>query len=110
MYLDFDYMYDDKVMSSITFDKETGEPSVVNYTDCILDTFLGKQECTLENIITMLSLRVIEEERHDIKDCLEYHGLSTWDPYTLCLKTEGRLTDDRFWIRFKTNEQNKRNE
>ena len=99
-YLKFDYLFEDKVCSTITVDRETREVKVENFTDNVLMQFLGKNEPTIENVLKFMRYRCFPEERQDVKILLRMLGLSTYSPLDICLKTHGRLTCDHFWIRF----------
>jgi hypothetical protein len=98
--IDFDWLENDEVMSSVTFD-ENNNPTIINYTDDVMKQFLGKQECTVDNILDELGERCFPETRHDKKILLRMLGLSTYDPYSICRVTDGKMMKDNFWIRWK---------
>lgn len=45
--------------------------------------------------------RCFPRTRDNVQKLLQDLGLEYYDPYLICLKTNGRMTNDHFWIRFK---------
>ncbi len=95
-----DYMHCNDVMTHMEVDLQTKKVELENYTDELLMTALGKRPPNIENLYWLFESRCISRERPDLKEFLEYYGLSQFDAYELCRKTHGRLTGDYFWLRF----------
>lgn len=104
-YLRFEYLYIDTVCSEVTVDRELRTVTCVNHTDTVYMQFLGKNEPTIDNVMRMMRSRCFPEGRPDVKVLLSMLGLNTYNPLDICMKTHGRLTGDKFWIRFEGEEQ-----
>ena len=98
MFKNFDYYYKDTLCTSIRFDPVTGEPTVTNYVPETFNQFLGKLECTPDNLLMMFEDHCWNRNRPDINELLAGLGLKEYDPYAICLKTNGRVATEHYHI------------
>lgn len=105
-HIDFKSLYSNKIMATIHFNVLTHKVSVVNYTDIIpLRPFGVVENPTWEDFEIFLESRCFERGRNDVKRQLELLGLDCYDPFSICLRTHGRVTEDSFELLFYDSEQ-----
>lgn len=99
--IDFKSNFSDKIMATISFNVLTHKISVVNYTDIIpMRPFGVKENPTWEDFENFLETRCFERGRYDLKRQLEILGLDSYDPFSICIRTNGRVTEDNFELIF----------
>lgn len=97
----FDYMVGDKNCSTVSvYDDNT--VVVEDHTTNIVDLPFGRwgDKATIEDVNDLLEWRCFPRTRGNCKQLLKSGGLDFYDPFQICLKTDGRMSDDVFWIRF----------
>lgn len=98
--LEFKWMDKDRVMSHVWVDKDGKDFIVesIDYDDRPIFNFFGKRPKTIESIHNKLRQRCFEETRPDRDELLALMGLTQYSPLDICLKTDGRMISDPFWI------------
>ena len=89
-------------LALVSYNKETNEASVINYTD----DFLSKPFGALEDITAKDVLYYLEHERcvprtrDRVYDYLKVIGLYAYDPEAIVKATKGRMAGDDFYIEY----------
>lgn len=100
--LRLEYMYQEKVCSVIWVDFQGRKVMVENRTDDILHRAFGvKVKPEWEDFEYFLESRCVPASRAHIQDILKDLGLDFYDPLAIIEKTEGRMAEDRQWIRMQ---------
>lgn len=97
----FDYMYKDITCSIV--EVINGCVRVNNIVDNpILLPFgcLNEDSVKLKDVENLLKDRCLPQSRANLKEVLRSGGIDFYDPLIICKKTEGRMVDDLFWLRF----------
>lgn len=100
----FDYMFKDKVCTSVTIQTCNGKQtvSIKNYTDDLVDRLFGINENpTIEDLNKALEERCFPRTRYNCKEVLKHLDLPFYDPMMIIRKTHGVFFDDFMWIRFE---------
>lgn len=101
----FKWMWRDEVMSEVEFDLNTGYVKVVNYTDDMLKRAFGVEEKpTIKDLDEFMEDRSVPENRKNIREILEYMGISKYDPHKITRITNGMMLHDHHWIMYEGNE------
>ncbi len=96
------YMYEDSVCTVIDVDEMSRRIEIRNYTDDILFRAFGKNtDPTFEDYEEFIESRCFPKTRDKIKLELEHLDIPFYDPILIIEKTQGRMADDRFWIRIE---------
>ena len=96
------YMYEDMVCTVIDVDEPRRIVRIRNYIDDPLFRAFGKNtEPRFEDYEEFLKSRCFPETRDKIKLELKRLGVPFYDPILIIEKTEGRMADDKFWIRIE---------
>ncbi len=96
------YMYEDHVCSILDVEESLRKVKVYNFTDNLLYRAFGKDEHpSFEKYEAFLEDRCFPKSRDKMKLQLEHLGLPFYDPILIIEKTQGRMAEDRFWIRIE---------
>lgn len=96
------YMYEEKVCTLIEADENNRKVFIKNYTDRIMFRAFGKVEKpNYEQYLEWLESRCFPKERDKMKLVLREYNLPFYDPMMIIEKTEGRMAEDKFWIRIE---------
>lgn len=95
-----EYMHDQKCCSTILIDFLHKKIQVKNYTDFPLHKAFGiKSQPDWNDFEYFLRDRCVPESRDGIREILKEMNLDFYDPLSIIEKTEGRMSEDRQWIR-----------
>lgn len=98
--LRIEYMCNDDVCSIILVDFIHKKVVVHDETNIILHRAFGiKKKPTWEDFEYFLESRCLPRGRDHIQQILNSMGLDHYDPLAIIEKTEGRMAEDRQWIR-----------
>lgn len=93
------YMYKDKKCTLIDVDEMNRRLFIKNYTSSImLCAFGANQKPDYDDYEEFLKSRCFPETRDKIKIELSALNIPFYDPMLIIEKTEGRMTEDDFWI------------
>lgn len=96
------YMYRQFPCTTIDVDFLDKKISIQNKTDDIFHRAFGIIEHpTWEDFEDFLKYRCVPETRNNIKNILQNLDIDSYDPLQIVEKTQGRLTDDDMWLKFK---------
>ena len=96
------YMYEDMVCTIIDIDEANREVEIHNYTDNLQYRAFGvNTEPTFKDYEEFIEARCFPKTRDKIKLELERLGIPFYDPVLIIEKTEGRMAEDKFWIRLE---------
>ncbi len=96
------YMYEDMVCTIIDIDEVSREVRIQNYTDNVQYRAFGVvTEPTFEDYEEFIESRCMPRTRDKLKLELDHLGVPFYDPILIIEKTEGRMAEDRFWIRLE---------
>ncbi|MDE6974475.1 MAG: hypothetical protein K2P38_15520 [Lachnospiraceae bacterium] len=96
------YMSGDQVSTIIDVDEQNRKVEIHNYTKDYIARAFGVIECpSFEDYEAFLESRCFPRTRDKMKLVLEDLGLPFYDPFMIIEKTEGRMTEDDFWIRIE---------
>ena len=96
------YMYENSVCTIIDVDEPKRRVKIRNYTDDVLFRAFGHNtEPTFEDYEEFIESRCFPRTRNKLKLELEKLDIPFYDPILIIEKTEGRMADDRFWIRLE---------
>lgn len=96
------YMYENMVCTVIDVDEPKRIVKIRNYIDDPLFRAFGiNTEPSFEDYEEFLRSRCFPESRDMIKLELKRLGIPFYDPILIIEKTEGRMADDKFWIRIE---------
>ena len=97
----FYYKCRGKITSKVSFDYETNQIQVENYTDNILDTVFGcNNHPTMEDLNKFFESRCFPRTRDYMKLHLKELGLDYYDPISILHITGGKLEGDFYEIEF----------
>lgn len=93
------YMYNQKLCTLIDVNEAKQEIKVYNYTKNIMFRAFGSIENpTFNDYQEFLKSRCFPETRDKLKLILEDLNLPFYDPFLIIQKTQGRMSEDDFWI------------
>lgn len=96
------YMFKNEVCTIIDVDERQRKVEITNYTKHLIFRAFGIIENpTFEQYEEFLESRCFPRSRDKIKLVLEDLGLPFYDPMMIIEKTEGRMTEDDFWIKIE---------
>ncbi len=96
----FDYMLSDTIGSTVTVYMDNSV-KVENFTDIFIRRAFGNRtNITYYDVEHLLEERCFPRTRDNCKELLKSGGIDFYDPLTIARKTEGRMSDDNFWLRF----------
>ncbi len=99
---EIDYMYKDKLCTVIYADFQKQSIVIVNKVEDIVHCAFGcNQQPTWTDFEEFLSSRCFPATRDRIKDVLRSLNLDTYDPWQIVQVTQGRMAEDKQWLRFK---------
>jgi len=94
------YMHDQTVCTMIEVDEIAKRVRIKNYTENPFFRAFGNEEMPdYEEYMEFLKSRCFPESRDKMKLILKDLGLPFYDPFMIIEKTEGRMAEDKFWIR-----------
>ncbi len=98
------YMYESFVCTVIDVDDTTRRVEIRNYTDnLMLRAFGANTEPSYDEYQEFLESRCFPRTRDKIKLELARLDIPFYDPFLIIEKTEGRMADDKFYIRIERN-------
>ena len=93
-------MYEDIICTVIDVDETIRKVKIINYTDNLMLRAFGKNtEPTFDEYEEFLESRCFPRGRDKIKLELERLNIPFYDPMLIISKTEGRMAEDRFWLK-----------
>ena len=96
------YMYENTVCTVIDVDEIGRRVLIHNYCDNLLMRAFGRNiEPSFEEYEDFLRSRCFPESRDKVKLELARLNIPFYDPTLIIEKTQGRMADDRFWIRIE---------
>ena len=96
------YMHNQTACTMIEVDEITKRVKIKNYTDNpFFRAFGNEEEPDYEEYLDFLKSRCFPESRDKMKLVLQDLGLPFYDPFMIIEKTEGRMAEDKFWIRIE---------
>ncbi|MBR1508142.1 MAG: helix-turn-helix domain-containing protein [Eubacterium sp.] len=96
------YMYDSMVCTIIDVDELERVVEIRNYTkNPLMRAFGVNTEPTFEDYEEFLESRCFPKTRDKLKLELKRLDVPFYDPILIIEKTEGRMAEDRFWIRIE---------
>ncbi len=99
--IEFDYMLEDKVMTSIRFNPITGVVHFRNLTsEPVCKAFGNRKSVSEDDVNDLLESRCFEEGRADCDKLLRDLDIEFYNPLLIVRKTHGVMIHDDFWIRF----------
>lgn len=86
--------------TSIYVDHTDKSVFAVNHTDNLIKTAFGRKELpNWTDFLAFLEERCIPKGRSGLREYLECIGLDEYDPFEIIRKTQGRMAEDRQWIK-----------
>lgn len=99
-YISFNFMFKDTITTRVNIE-DNDKASIENFTDDIYSRAFGvKTNITIEDVKHLFSTRVMPRTRDNCIEVLKHIGVTFYDEYLICRKTNGATTDDYSWIRF----------
>lgn len=96
------YMYRQSVCTIIDVNEMKREVKIWNYTDNIMFRAFGVKEMPdYQDYVEFLNSRCFPESRDKMKLILKDLDLPFYDPFMIIEKTEGRMSEDDFWIKIE---------
>lgn len=96
------YMHDETVCTMIEVDENNRRVWIKNFTNKVMFRAFGKIETpTFEQYEEWLESRCFPRERDKMKLVLRELNLPFYDPMLIIEKTEGRMAEDKFWIKIE---------
>ena len=100
--LKLSYFDCDKLCSTIVADTTERRICVENHVDHIIKTAFGNNLLpTWDDFQKFLEERCIPRARAGLREYLEAIGVEEYDPIEIIKKTEGRMAEDRQWIKIE---------
>lgn len=96
------YMYEQRLCTVIDVDDRNREIKIKNYTDdSIFCAFGVIQTPSYEDYEEFLESRCFPRTRDKMKIMLEMLDIPYYDPLLIIEKTQGRMAEDRFWLKLE---------
>ena len=96
------YMRKNQVMTLIDVDERKREASIDNFTEDLQSRAFGKlEEPTFEQYEEFLESRCFPKSRDKMKLILRDLDLPFYDPLLIIEKTQGKMSENDFWIRIE---------
>lgn len=96
------YMYEESACTLIDVDENNRRILIKNYTNKVMFRAFGKIENpTFEQYEEWLESRCFPKERDKMKLVLQELNLPFYDPLLIIEKTEGRMAEDKFWVKIE---------
>lgn len=90
----------EQLSSIITVDYKSNSVSVENFTDDYLDRAFGiVEKPTMDDFEYFIEDRCFPKTRDHLKEILNELGLDYYDPIQIIRKTQGRMAEDKKWIK-----------
>ena len=97
----FDYMhYDEKTSTVSVYDDDSVEVNDISDNWVELPFGTWGSEADIKDVEELLETRCFPRTRANCRQILDSGGLQFYNPLEICRKTEGRMSDDKFWMRF----------
>lgn len=94
------YMYEDELCTTIDIDYMNKKIYIQNHTDDIIHRAFGVvKKPSWTDFEQFLESRCLPRTRANVKSILRDMGLSFYDPIQIIEKTEGRMAEDKQWIK-----------
>ena len=94
------YMYEDMICTVIDADEVARVVEIYNYTDNLMKRAFGvNNKPSFEDYEEFLESRCFPKTRDKLKIELESLDIPYYDPMLIISKTEGRMANDKFWIK-----------
>lgn len=98
---EIEFMHDDKMCTRIFIYFIEERIEIENHTEDYIDRAFGCVEHpTWEQFMHFLEERCFPRTRDGMKHILRDLDVQSYDPWQIIQKTEGRMAEDRHWIRF----------
>ncbi len=98
---EIEFMHDDKMCTRILIYFIEERIEIENHTDDNIDRAFGCVEHpTWEQFMNFIEERCFPRTRDGMKNILRDLEIQSYDPWQIIQKTEGRMAEDRHWIRF----------
>ena len=89
----------DTLETTINVDYKTKTIQIENHTNDYLHLAFGRiQNPTWEDFEDFLEDRCPPRTRANIREILDSLGLQSYDPISICEKTQGRMAEDHSWM------------
>ena len=96
------YFDDEELCTTIIADSAERVLCIENHTDRVIKTAFGNNVVpTWEDLQHFLEERCIPRARAGLREYLETIGVEEYDPIEIIKKTEGRMAEDKQWIRIE---------
>lgn len=96
------YMHDNDVCTLIEVDEINRKVHIRNYTQKLMFRAFGVNESpSYEEYCEFLESRCFPKTRDKMKLILEDMDLPFYDPFMIIEKTEGKMSEDKFWIKIE---------
>ena len=96
------YMYENIVCTVIDVDESNRKVKIHNYIQNPLFRAFGiNNDPTFDDYEEFLESRCFPKERDKIKIELQKLNIPFYDPFMIIEKTQGRMADDKFWIKIE---------
>ena len=98
--VEFEWYRGDRLCSYVLINRSTGTVEVRDFTGNVIEQFLGMRPRTIESVYNVFESRCFDRARPDADELLHGIGLTQYDPFGICLVTEGRKWGDDYWIKW----------
>jgi hypothetical protein len=97
----FDYMCADELSSTVSvYNDDSIEVKDYSNEPVRLPFGTWGSKATLKDVEDFLATRCFPKSRFNCKQILNSGDIQFYNPLEICRKTQGRMSDDEFWIRF----------
>lgn len=96
------YMHESRLCTIIDVDIQKQEIRIKNYTNQLMFRAFGANDNpSFEDYQDFLKSRCFPESRDKLKLVLADLNIPFYDPFMIIEKTEGRMAEDKFWIKIE---------
>jgi len=96
------YMMDQMICTLIDVDDANKKVKISNYVDNVMFKAFGNNDNpTYEDYLQFIESRCFPRTRDKMKLVLKDLDLPFYDPYMIVEKTQGRMAEDRFWLKIE---------
>lgn len=96
------YMHEQKVCTIIDVNEAEKKVSIKNFTPNPFFCAFGNEKAPdYDSYLEFLKSRCFPESRDKLKLVLRDLGIPFYDPFLIIEKTEGRMAEDKFWLRIE---------
>ncbi|MGN0689559.1 MAG: hypothetical protein ACI4KH_03960 [Oscillospiraceae bacterium] len=95
----YSYFDDEKLCTVIYADHTDKSVFAENFTDNLVKTAFGKNKFPAwEDFCTFIEERCVPKDRNGLREYLECLGLDEYEPFSIIMKTKGKMAEDSQWI------------